>query len=201
MNTPGGTLAQATRRLSRRRCLQAGTLGLAGLSLADLIRGRACADDVPRVPSFGRAKSCILLFMWGGPAHQDTWDPKPDAPAEVRGEFRSIATRTPGIHIAEHFPQLAQRTDRLCLVRSMTHGNADHTTSTHFLLTGQEPPRSVDRRAQWPHMGAVLARLGARPWRCLPSSRCGPKCRGTCHASSKKARGNSPAGSARSTIP
>jgi uncharacterized protein (DUF1501 family) len=99
--------------------------------------------------------------MWGGPAHQDTWDLKPDAPAEVRGEFRPIATRVPGIDICEHFPLLATRTDRLAIIRSMTHGNVDHTTSTHFLLTGQPPPPvGNDLRGDWPHVGAVLARLG-----------------------------------------
>lgn len=113
-------------------------------------------------PGRGRAKACILLFMWGGPAHQDTWDLKPDAPAEIRGEFQPIATDVPGIQICEHFPQLAQRLHHLAVVRSMTHNNVDHTPSTHFLLTGQAPPPGggADVRRQWPHMGAVLARLG-----------------------------------------
>lgn len=130
------------------------------MSLADFVAGRATAAPLAQDRSFGRAKACILLFMWGGPAHQDTWDMKPDAPAEVRGEFRPIATKTPGLQICEHFPLLAQRTDRLALVRSVTHNNADHTVSTHFLLTGQPPPPVNDRRIQWPHMGSVLARLG-----------------------------------------
>src|SRR5436189_2651371 len=123
--------------LRRRDLMRLGGLSLLGLSLPDLIRGRVAAAAQPRRDgSFGRAKSCILLFMWGGPAHQDTWDLKPDAPAEYRGEFRPIATNVPGIRICEHFPLLARRADKLCLVRSMTHGNADHTTATHFLLTG-----------------------------------------------------------------
>jgi hypothetical protein len=148
-------------KLRRRDLLRLGGLSLLGLSLPDLLRGRQAAAAVPRREgSFGRAKSCILLFMWGGPAHQDTWDLKPDAPAEYRGEFRPIGTNVPGIRISEHFPLLARQADKLCLVRSMTHGNADHTTATHFLLTGTEPPRSVDRRAQWPSMGAVISRLG-----------------------------------------
>jgi hypothetical protein len=98
--------------------------------------------------------------MWGGPAQQDTFDMKPDAPAEFRGEFSPRPTNVPGIHFCEHFRQLSQRADRLCIVRSMTHNNADHTRSTHYLLTGQPPPLSIDRRDQWPHMGSVLARLG-----------------------------------------
>jgi uncharacterized protein (DUF1501 family) len=110
--------------------------------------------------SFGRAKRCILLFMWGGPSQLETWDMKPDAPQEVRGEFHPISTKVADIHISEHFPRLAQRTDKLCLVRSMTHGNADHTTSTSFLLTGQPPVASGDVRTQWPNIGSVLAAMG-----------------------------------------
>src|SRR5262245_11893329 len=146
--------------LRRRDLLRLGGLSLLGLSMPDLLKGRRAAAAVPRLAeSFGRAKSCILLFMWGGPAHQDTWDLKPDAPSEYRGEFRPIGTNVPGIQISEHFPLLSRQADKLCLVRSMTHGNADHLTATHFLLTGTEPPRSADRRAQWPSMGAVISRV------------------------------------------
>jgi uncharacterized protein (DUF1501 family) len=149
------------RKLQRREVLRAGSLGLFGLGLGELLRGRAAADTA-RSPgsAFGRAKSCILLFMWGGPAHQDTWDLKPSAPVEIRGEFKPIATKVPGIHISEHFPLLAERTDRLAIVRSMTHTDVDHTTSTHFLLTGQAPPKTSELRGDWPHVGAVLSRLG-----------------------------------------
>lgn len=145
-------------RFHRRTLLQAGGLSLFGLSLNELLAARASEDS--QGPGFGRAKSCILLFMWGGPAHQDTWDMKPDAPAEIRGEFRPIATKTPGIQICEHFPKLAQRTDKLAIVRSLTHTDVNHTTSTHFLLTGEPPPPTTDRQLQWPHMGSVLTKLG-----------------------------------------
>ena len=84
---------------------------------------------------------------------------KPNAPAEIRGEFSPIATRVPGIQICEHFPQLAKRTDKLCIVRSMTHNSGDHLAGTHFLLTGEPPPKSTDIRDQWPHIGAVLSKL------------------------------------------
>jgi hypothetical protein len=150
---------RAFSRATRRDVLCAGTLGLLGISMPEVLAARENANP-PHLPSFGQARSCILLFMWGGPAHQDTWDMKPDAPAEIRGEFKPIATRTPGVHICEHFPQLAQRTDRLCIVRSMTHGNVDHTASTHFLLTGQPPPPTTELRLQWPHIGSVLSKLG-----------------------------------------
>ena len=147
---------------TRRDVLRAGSLGLFGLSLPQLLERRALAaaqaDDFG--PRFGQAKACILLFMWGGPAHQDTWDLKPEAPPEVRGEFRPIATKVPGLDICEHFPRLSTRTDKLAVIRSMTHGNVDHTTSTHYLLTGQPPPQTSDLRKDWPHVGSVLSRLG-----------------------------------------
>ncbi len=85
---------------------------------------------------------------------------KPQAPAEIRGEFKPISTNVPGIQICEHFPELSKRVDRLAIVRSMTHGDVNHTSATHFLLTGQAPPVSRDRLVQWPHMGSVLSRLG-----------------------------------------
>ncbi|MEK6260225.1 MAG: DUF1501 domain-containing protein [Planctomycetota bacterium] len=149
---------------SRRDVLRAGSLGLLGLSLPQLLAQRTHAANhavsSAGTPSFGRAKSCILLFMWGGPAHQDTWDLKPSAPKEIRGEFQPISTIVPGIQIGEHFPKLAQRTDQLAIIRSMTHDNVDHLTSTHYLLTGQAPPPTSDLRKDWPSLGAVLSKLG-----------------------------------------
>jgi hypothetical protein len=143
--------------------LRAGGLGLFGLGLGDLLGARAKAEATAAAAggsgTFGRAKACILLFMWGGPAQQDTWDLKPLAPVEIRGEFKPIATKVPGINICEHFPQLAQRTDKLAIVRSVTHGDVNHTTATSYLLTGQ-PPSNGDLRTDWPHIGAVLSRLG-----------------------------------------
>ncbi len=146
--------------MNRRELLRAGGLSLLGMTLTDLLSGRslATADEI-RQGSFGRAKSCILLFMWGGPAQQDTWDMKPNAPEEIRGEFQPISTNVPGIQICEHFPQLAQRIDQLAIVRSMTHNNGDHTSATHYLLTGEAPPQSTDVRSQWPHIGSVLAKM------------------------------------------
>lgn len=132
-----------------------------GMSLNQWVAGqRLSAEEMLRQGSrFGQAKACILLFMWGGPAQQDTWDMKPHAPEEMRGEFKPISTNVPGIQICEHFPQLAQRVDQLAIVRSMTHNNADHTSATHYLLTGEPPPQSKEDRAQWPHIGSVLSKL------------------------------------------
>src|SRR5436190_15389581 len=82
----------------RREFLRAGALGLFGLGLPQLLRAQSST------PRSGRARACIVLFMWGGPAQQETWDPKPDAPAEYRGEFRPVATNVPGIRVGEHLP-------------------------------------------------------------------------------------------------
>jgi hypothetical protein len=137
--------------------LWAGGLGLLGLGLPDLLRARAASPS----SHAGRAKACILLFMWGGPAQQDTWDMKPDAPVEYRGEFRPIPTRVPGLHVCEHLPLLAGHADKLALLRAMTHPDVDHTTATHYLLTGRGVPRRGAPRAEdWPTYGAVLNWLG-----------------------------------------
>src|SRR5215207_8697379 len=93
----------------RRDLLRAGSLGLFGLTLPQLVRSASAAPTTARP----RAKACILLFMWGGPAQQDTWDPKPDAPDVYRGEFKPIRTTVPGLQICEHLPQLARRAHEL----------------------------------------------------------------------------------------
>lgn len=143
--------------MGRREFLRAGSLGLFGLTVPELLQGQATAAVRPA----GRAKACILMFMWGGPAHQDTWDLKPEAPAEYRGDFKPIASRVPGLQICEHLPQLAQHTDKLAVIRSMTHGDVNHTTATHFLLTGHDiPNRNGPEHEDWPHYGALLASLG-----------------------------------------
>jgi len=138
----------------RREFLRAGGLSLFGLGLPDYLR----AADTP-APRRGRAKSCIVLFMWGGPAQQDTWDPKPDAPDVYRGEFGTIPTAVPGLRVCEHLPELAKRADRLCLIRSMTHPDVNHLTATHHLLTGRAAPAGPIAD-DWPNYGAVLAKLG-----------------------------------------
>lgn len=136
----------------RREILRAGSLGLCGLSLQQMLSAQQ------PLASRRPAKACIVLFMWGGPAQQDTWDPKPDAPADYRGEFQPISSSVPGIQICEHLPLLAKRMDDLAVIRSMTHDSVDHTHATHYLLTG----RDVERRGQplhkdWPGYGAIMA--------------------------------------------
>jgi uncharacterized protein (DUF1501 family) len=135
---------------TRRDVLQAGALGLFGLGLPRLLQAREAKR---------RPKSCIVLFMWGGPAQQDTWDMKPDAPDVYRGEFKPIQTAVPGLQICEHLPQLAKRAKDLCLIRSMTHGDVNHLTATHHLLTGKAAPAGPIAD-DWPNYGAVLSKLG-----------------------------------------
>ena len=138
----------------RRDLLRIGALGLFGLGLPELLRAREVSPTSRRP-----AKSCIVLFMWGGPAQQDTWDLKPDAPEVYRGEFRPIRTTVPGLLICEHLPRLAARAHQLCLIRSMTHNDVNHTTATHHLLTGKPAPAGP-LTDDWPNYGAVLAREG-----------------------------------------
>lgn len=147
---------------SRRHVLQAGALGVAGLSL-----GRLLADEQTR-KSASRAKSVILLFMWGGPSHLDTWDPKPEAPAEIRGEFRPIPTTVPGLIISEHFPRLARLAHKYTVVRSMGHTDPAHLSPVHHLMTGHIAPTpnsdaAPATRNDHPHLGAMLARLKPAP--------------------------------------
>ncbi len=148
--------------MARREVLRAGAVSLAGLELPWWLRNSAARAETQSVAGTKpRAKACIFLFMWGGPAQQDTWDMKPNAPAEYRGEFQPIATKLPGLQICEHLPQLAQRADQLAIIRSMTHGDVDHTTATHFPLTGRGVPRrGAPLPEDWPSIGSVVSRLG-----------------------------------------
>ena len=143
--------------LSRRAWLRAGGVGLWGLGLSDLLRARAEADGPGRRP-----RSVILAFCPGAPSHIDTWDPKPDAPAQIRGEFATIATRTPGLRVCEHLPKLAALSDRFSLIRSMTHGEREHEPGSHAMLAGlpKSPPGATERAnraTDWPNLGSVLA--------------------------------------------
>jgi hypothetical protein len=151
--------------VSRREFLQIGSLGAAGLALPDLFRARALGSPVPG-RSGGRAKSCILLFMGGGPPQMDTFDLKPDAPAEVRGEFPPIATTVPGTHISSLLPALAQQAHRYAIIRSVSddYNGGAHGQSVYLALTGHKNPRvsGDDIRPaadDYPCMGSALARL------------------------------------------
>ena len=137
---------------------------IGGLSLPTLLSQSTSADSGISLPGFGKAKRCIFLFMWGGPSHIDTLDPKPNAPAEVRGEFATIDTNVPGIQLSEHFRRTAQQCDKLAVVRSLTHSDPSHLASGHCTLTGHiapvpnsdaEPPSERDT----PHIGSVISKL------------------------------------------
>src|SRR5262245_44399447 len=142
---------------TRRDFLRLGALG--GLALA--------APQTASANGFGRARRCLILFLTGGPPQHDTWDPKPTAPDQVRGEFKPIATTVPGTQISELFPLLARRADRYCIVRSVTHGDRAHTSSGYTMLTGvPHPTANVDPPAmaatgpgEHPHLGALLSKV------------------------------------------
>src|SRR5579885_346803 len=153
---------------SRRTALQAGAVGLLGLGMNHLAGLRALAANAPPA----RARAAIYIFLSGGLAQQDSFDLKPDAAPEYRGEFRPIATRTPGVQICEHLPRLAERSPLWALVRSLTHRSNDHSAGHHIMLTGRSdlPPGfnpSAPRPGDWPSIAAV-ARAVTRPRNNLP---------------------------------
>lgn len=142
--------------LRRRDVLRVGTAALAGLALPGLLRAASSKST--------KVKSVILFFLEGGPAHQDLWDMKPDAPVEIRGEFKPIVTTVPGLSFCEHMPLLAQQAHHLTLVRSVHHTIADHNAGAYFALTGKEPVVSgrlitTPSPDNFPPFGSVLAKL------------------------------------------
>lgn len=156
--------------VSRRELLKVGTLGTLGLSLPELLAGlnnrSAIAAELKRSSGAARAKSCILVFMEGGPAHQDLWDLKPDAPREIRGEFNPIETTLRGVNVCEHLPLLARQMHHVTLIRSAHHQVADHNAGAYYALTGRSPVvggRLIvrDEPENFPPFGSVLAKLRA----------------------------------------
>lgn len=149
--------APAGSGLTRRSWLRLGGLGLVGLSLPRLLRAEANTSGP-------RARSCVLFLLHGGPSQLDVWDLKPHAPAEVRGEFKPVATAAPGVQITEHLPRLARQARLFTLVRSMTHTAVNHNTATYWVTTGQPPLRDViaftPSENDFPHLGAQIARHG-----------------------------------------
>ena len=158
---------------SRREFLRIGGAGLFGVSLGDLLRLQTHAAAAPEAlkgqAGWGQAKSVILLFLQGGPSHIDIWDPKPDAPSNVRGEFKSIKTNVPGIWLSETMPLLARQVDKATLIRSVSYtpaGLFNHTAAIYQMMTGYTPDR-VSPSGQleppspndFPHAGAQIARI------------------------------------------
>lgn len=139
-------------RLSRRQFLRVGGLSAFGLTLPQLLRSRqAAASDSPK-PT--KTTNCILLWMQGGPSHIDMFDPKPDAPAEIRGEFGTIPTTLPGIRIAEHLPLLAKQTDKFSIVRGHDPKNGSHGVADHLMMTGH----MFNAATPYPCFGSVIAK-------------------------------------------
>ncbi|GIW92555.1 MAG: hypothetical protein KatS3mg110_0596 [Pirellulaceae bacterium] len=159
-------LASWAMRISRRKLLWLGTLGGTGLALPQLLHAEA-----KRVGNSSKAKSCILFFLEGGPSHIDLWDMKPEAPAEVRGEFQPIRTRLPGIVVCEHLPMLSRQMHRVTQIRSVHHKIVDHNAGSYYMLTGRSPIVGGelivrDLPDNFPPIGSALALL--RPLDELP---------------------------------
>jgi hypothetical protein len=159
--------------ITRREWLRVGALGPLGLALPDLLLAGEVEAAVSAPRSFGRAKHCILAFLFGAPAHQDMWDLKPDAPAEMRGEFKPIRTSVTGMEISEHLPRTARQAHRFTIVRSVTHPDNTHTVAMHYMLTGvrhREPGSNPQNQPlDFPCFGAVAQHLLPGPG-VLPAS-------------------------------
>ncbi len=140
--------------------LQAGSLGLLGLGM-NHVAGLRAADVVSSLPAAGQAKATILVFLSGGLTQHDSFDPKPDAPADIRGEFSPIATQTPGVSICEHLPLLAARSQMWSLIRSLTTPYNEHSQGHTAILTGRTPMPlgynpSKPQASDWPSMASVV---------------------------------------------
>ena len=155
--------------LSRRALLQVGGAGLLGMSLP-----RVWAAESVQPPRKARAKSVLFVFLYGGPSQLETFDMKPDAPSTIRGPFKPIASRTSGLQICEHLPELAARSNKYCVVRTVNHPQNDHN-GTHYIQTGYPLPpanRGADNvdatDLDWPAFGSVVSYLDERTSREAP---------------------------------
>ncbi|MCU0703598.1 MAG: DUF1501 domain-containing protein [Fimbriiglobus sp.] len=137
--------------LTRRAALKVGALGFAGLSLPNLLR----ASDGQSSPK----KSVILVWLDGGPSQLETYDPKPDAPAEYRGPFGVCKTATPGVCVSELMPETARRFGKLALLRSVNHGTGDHFAAAHWVTTGRFGATVANKTQQYPSVGSVVAKV------------------------------------------
>lgn len=155
---PEKSLPRPAGTLLRRDFLR---LGAAGLTLPGLLASRHLAAGSTATSGFGRAKSCIVLFAWGGMSHFETLDPKPDAPSDIRGTFEPIPTSADGIQFSEHLPKLARHAHQMAVVRSVFHNAPGHRPAAYWNLTGHEPQElngnwPVTRR-DWPSLGSMIS--------------------------------------------
>ncbi|MBI3861948.1 MAG: DUF1501 domain-containing protein, partial [Planctomycetia bacterium] len=161
-----GTGRHLTGGIGRREMLRIGGLGACGLSLAgwQLDRALQAGEAMPALEAFGKAKSCILLYIYGAWSQLDTFDPKPHAPAEIRGDFGTIPSAIPDLRVCEHLPLTAGVLDRCTIVRSMSHPNPIHNAA--YTLTGNPETISLEGRQRhpdhWPYFGGVLDYLDGR---------------------------------------
>jgi uncharacterized protein (DUF1501 family) len=158
--------------VTRRELLRVGGAGMLGISLPNILALEGARDKAAKqgqANGFGSAKNVIMIFLQGGPSHIDIWDPKPDAPSNVRGEFKPIKTKIPGVHVSETMPKLAQQLDKATLIRSVSYtpnGLFNHTAAIYQMLTGEqadrvspsgqlEPPSPTD----FPHFGCQISKM------------------------------------------
>lgn len=170
-----GPATSQNEAIHRREMLRIGSLGMTGLSLPTLLHKNACAakSSAPKSSSFGQAKNCIVLFLSGGPAQLDTFDPKPDAPDDIRGEFKTIETALPGVRVSEHMPLTAQLLDRAAVIRSMTHHSPGHADGGYVMFTGYPyegtaAEANFMNRTDHPHIGSALAKVSPGPGPMVP---------------------------------
>ncbi len=154
--------------MSRRNCLQLGLGGLAAGSVVDLLRLKAQAETAAAASGkpLRKPMSCILVWLDGGPSHYETFDPKPEAPREIAGEFKPIATSTPGVQFSEAVPSLAKISDQLCIVRSIRHNQGNHGAGNHYMMTGAPPRIPVGCGAFvsfHPSLGSAVAKERTAP--------------------------------------
>ena len=161
MNSESARTGTVLKRLSRRKLLAA-TAGVGTLSLPSFLRLQQSAAAATSTSP--RAKACIIIYCWGWMSHHETWDPKPNAPVEVRGEFSPISTETSGVQIGEHMPLLARQTGKLAIIRSIHHDDSAHGRGMYWNLTGHKPPRVGNippLRADWPSLPAMVSKFRA----------------------------------------
>ena len=129
--------------VTRRDFIQVGLTGVLGFGLCDLMRLRAGASVPGGTNSAGKNVNCILIWLDGGPSHYESFDPKPDAPSEIRGDFKTIPTKVPGVHFSECVPELAEVADKFTVVRSICHKDPNHGGGNHYMMTGMPTPVPV----------------------------------------------------------
>jgi hypothetical protein len=157
-----------TTGINRRELLQVGYSGLLGLGLPAVLGGQASAAETRLAsgPGAGKAKSVVIVFLTGAASHHDTFDMKPAAPPEIRGEFKPISTAVPELQVCEHLPRLAARAKQYAVIRSFSHGDNNHLMSTHHVLTGTKQPGGffdkVASRDDWPCYSSALSYLRPR---------------------------------------